>query len=285
MALLSKFKTVLPVTYTDEYKELKANGTLIHIPIHRIRANPSQPRRSFDDDSLSELSESIKRYGIIQPITVRQLSPTEYELVAGERRLRACSLAGLLKIPAIVTGISDTDSAVVALIENIQRENLSFMEEAEGYKNLLCSHGFTQEDLAKKIGKTQSFIANKVRLLKLSRLVRDIIKENSLTERHARALLRFDDEEMQIKALSKITADNLNVAQTDELVEQMLSENKEESEKSPFENCTIRFKDVRVFANTVRHAVDIMRKNGIDANAQENEFDAYYEYIIHIPKS
>ena len=283
MALLSKLKNTQKMK-NDDYKEYKQAGTLCHIPIHRIRTNPSQPRRHFDEESITELSESIKKYGVIQPVTVREIFPGEFELVAGERRLRASLQAGLLKIPAIVTGISDTDSAVVALIENIQRENLSFMEEAEGYKNLLCAHGFTQDDLAKRIGKTQSFIANKVRLLKLSKVVREIIKDNSLSERHARALLRLENEEEQIRALNKISEEKLNVAQTDELIEEMVNEIKGKKEEF-VPDLTNKIKDVRIFVNTVRHAVDVMRKNGIEANAEENEFDSYFEYIIHIPKA
>jgi len=193
-------------------------------------------------------------------------------------------MAGLLKIPSIIVPLSDNDSAVVALIENIQRENLSFMEEAEGYRNLLCTFGFTQAELAKRLGKTQSSVANKVRLLKLSCAVRENIKESSLTERHARALLRLENEERQLIAIEKITEKNLNVAQTEELIEKMLTEKvKRKADIKSFSQ-KMPFKDVRIFANTVRHAIDVMRKNGIEAESIDNECDEYYEYIIHIPK-
>ena len=196
--------------FFDEIKETEeikrdVPKTVCQIPIHAIMPNPYQPRRSFDSESLEGLTESIKKYGVLQPITVRRLFSGEYELVAGERRLRASALAGMLKIPAIIANLNDSDSAVVALVENIQRENLSFMEEAEAYRNLLYQHGLTQEELALSIGKTQSSVANKIRLLKLSKLIREIIKDHRLSERHARALLRLKTEEEQLKALEKIT--------------------------------------------------------------------------------
>ncbi len=284
MDLMAKMKKVLPISYTEEYKAKKEERSLVHIPIHQISANPHQPRLNFDATSVAELAESIKKYGVIQPITVRRLASEQYELIAGERRLRASVMAGLLKIPAIIVSLSDNDSAIVALVENIQRENLSFMEEAEAYRNLLCTYGFTQEELAKRLGKTQSSVANKVRLLRLSNVVREIIKESGLTERHARALLRLENEDRQVLALEKITEKNLNVAQTEELVEEMLTEKikKKSDIKSFVEKSCI--KDVRIFANTVRHAIDVMRKNGIEAESIDNECDEYYEYIIHIPK-
>ena len=222
---------------------------------------------------------------MIQPITVRRLSSGSYELVTGERRLRASIMAGLLKIPSIVVSLGDRDSAVVALIENIQRENLTFLEEAEAYRNLLCTHGFTQEELAKRLGKTQSSVANKVRLLKLSNVVRGIITENNLTERHARALLKLENEHRQIIALEKISEKNLNVAQTEELIEEMLTEKiKKKTDIKSFVP-SLQVKDVRIFANTVKHAIDVMRKNGIEAESIDTEYEEYYEYIIHIPKT
>jgi len=284
MELVRALKRAWPISYTEEYKAKKEENKLVEIPIHQISANPHQPRLNFDAVSMGELSESIKKYGVIQPITVRKLGECRYELIAGERRLRASIMAGLLKIPSIIVPLSDNDSAVVALIENIQRENLSFMEEAEGYRNLLCTFGFTQAELAKRLGKTQSSVANKVRLLKLSCAVRENIKESSLTERHARALLRLENEERQLIAIEKITEKNLNVAQTEELIEKMLTEKvKRKADIKSFSQ-KMPFKDVRIFANTVRHAIDVMRKNGIEAESIDNECDEYYEYIIHIPK-
>lgn len=287
MDILSKIKSALPITYTEEYKMKDGEKAVIQIPIHFIRQSPYQPRRTFDPEAIEELSESIKKYGVIQPITVRRISADSYELIAGERRLRASSMAGLLRVPAIVSDLSDNDCAVVALIENIQRENLNFMEEAEAYRNLLYRHGFTQEELAKRIGKSQSAVANKVRLLKLPSVVREIITESGLTERHARAILRLETEEKQLKALLKITDENLNVAQTDEMIEKMLTpepQQKKESEKPNPENKSCIFKDVRIFVNTIRHAVDVMKQNGIEAKTVERDFEDYTEYIVQIPK-
>ena len=175
-----------------------------YVDIEKIRPNPYQPRKKFNKISLEELCESIKQYGVIQPINVRKISVNMYELVAGERRLRAATMAGLVKVPCIVINIDDNDSAVLALIENLQREDLSYMEEAEGYNNLLNEHGFTQEELAKKVGKSQSTIANKIRLLKLPPLVKKILADNNLTERHARSLLKLHDEQLQLKVLKKV---------------------------------------------------------------------------------
>ncbi len=287
MQLLAKIKSALPITYTEEYKSKEGEKAVIQIPIHFIKQSPYQPRRTFDAESIEELSESIKKYGVIQPITVRRISADSYELIAGERRLRASTMAGLLRVPAIVSDLSDNDCAVVALIENIQRENLTFLEEAEAYRNLLYRHGFTQEELAKRIGKSQSAVANKVRLLKLPLVVREIITDSHLTERHARAILRLETEEKQLKALLKITDEGLNVAQTDELVEKMLTPDPapiKETEKTITENKSCVFKDVRIFLNTIRHAVDVMKQNGIEATSEERESDGFYEYLIQIPK-
>ena len=270
-----------------ETEEIKRDipKTVCQIPIHAIMPNPYQPRRAFDSESLEGLTESIKKYGVLQPITVRRLFSGEYELVAGERRLRASALAGMLKIPAIIVNLNDSDSAVVALVENIQRENLSFMEEAEAYRNLLYQHGLTQEELALSIGKTQSSVANKVRLLKLSKLIREIIKDHRLSERHARALLRLKTEEEQLKALEKITSKNLNVQQTDELIDSMLEpeETALQSIKRPILKTT-SLKDMRLFTNTMRHAVELMRRHGIEAKSIETEYDEYIEYVITVPK-
>ncbi len=271
--------------------------TISEIPVHTISPSPYQPRKFFDSDSIEELSSSIKKYGVLQPITVRKLSEENYELIAGERRLRACSACGMLKIPAIVIDLSDNDSAVVALVENIQRENLNFIEEAEAYRNLLYHHGFTQEELAAKLGKTQSSVANKIRLLKLSAVVREIICDNFLTERHARTLLRLKSQEEQLAALEKITSQGMNVQQSEALIEEMLSEaaapKKEETEEPEPEPARQgiklihkkSLKDVRIFLNTVRRAISVMQENGIGAESTETEHDTYYEYTIRIPKN
>lgn len=286
MQLIKKHKIASWLFDEVDISQSNVLSEIRHLPIHTITPNPYQPRRHFDEDALSELAESIRKYGVLQPVTVRKLLNGTYELIAGERRLRACSLAGIRKIPAIVVELNDNDSAVVALVENIQRENLSFMEEAEAYRNLLYHHGLTQEELAASLGKTQSSVANKIRLLKLSRVIREIIKENNLTERHARALLRLDDEKLQIKALEKITDKGLNVRQTDELIEEMLAQNSPAPVPViiPSSSAHVGTKDMRLFTNTLRHAIDLIRRQGIEATSTETEYDDYIEYTITVPK-
>lgn len=257
-------------------------NTVVQLPLHIIRPNPNQPRHFFDHDSLKELSESIRQYGVIQPITVRKMRDGTYELVAGERRLKACGLAGMLKIPALIIEMEDEDSAIVALAENIQRQNLSFMEEATAYCELIRKSGITQEELAKKLGKTQSAIANKIRLLKLPSVVRELIADNKLTERHARALLRLDTEDKQLYVLKRAIDYSFNVKQTEALVDKVLRFGipTEKEEKKPLNP----MKDIRVFFKTVSRAVSMMNENGIDATAVKDETDLYYEYVIRIPK-
>ena len=253
-----------------------------NIPIKSIKPNPNQPRQEMDPQALKELTLSIMEYGLMQPITVRQVRPFEYELIAGHRRLEACKSLGLAYIPAIVMCASETDSAVLSLVENIQRENLNYMEEAEAFAALVNEHGLTQEELADKLGKNQSTIANKIRILKLSPEVREILTENNLTERHARALLKLPDEHMRLKAVKTIVDRGLNVAKSEELIEAMLTEKPKEE---PPANKNIRIlKDVRVFTNTIKQAVDMMRRSGIEAQANKKESDTFIEYTIIIPK-
>jgi len=259
-------------------------GTVIlHIPIDSIRMNPYQPRQSVDKEALEELCESIRQYGLLQPIVVRQINGRDFELVAGERRLRACRMAKMETVPAVVVRAGGTDSAVMALIENIQRENLNYIEEAEAYNSLLSDHGMTQEELALRLGKSQSTIANKVRILKLSPMIRQILKENNLTERHARAILRIPDEKNRLRVLDRIVKKGLNVSAAEELVEEFLSTG-EPTENVPAKNFRA-IKDVRIFSNTIRRAVDIMKKSGIDAETYKNESEDFIEYTIKIPKS
>lgn len=254
--------------------------SIAQISVDKILPNPFQPRKKFDGEALDEMSRSILHYGVIQPITVRKISPTLYELIAGERRLRASKHAGLSKIPAIVVEMSDCDSAAAALVENLQRQDLSFMEEAEAYSALMAIHGFTQEQIAIRLGKSQSNVANKLRLLRLPESVKRIIAENGLTERHARALLRLADEDKQLEALKKICQNSYNVNETDALVDKLLETKKEE--RAPRRMTML--KDVRIFMNTINRAVSVMIESGIQAESTHTEFDGYYEYIIKIPK-
>lgn len=280
MEIINVFKSQL--LNGSNTQNQKTGAGIVQLPLHVVRPNPDQPRRYFDHDSLKQLSESIKEYGVIQPITVRKMRDGTYELVAGERRLKACGLAGLLKIPAIIADLEDEDSAIVALAENIQRQNLSFMEEANAYNEILRKTDITQEELAKKLGKTQSAIANKVRLLRLSGVVRELVADNGLSERHARALLRLPNEETQLYVLKRAIDYSFNVKQTENLVDKVLKCGipKEESKQK-----LNPIKDVRVFFKTVARAVSLMNDSGIEATATKDETDLYYEYTIRIPKS
>lgn len=254
---------------------------ILQISVDKILPNPFQPRKHFDNTGLEEMSRSIRHYGVLQPITVRKVSPTLYELIAGERRLRACKHAGMPKIPAIVVEMDDSESAAVALVENLQRQDLSFMEEAEAYSALIAIHGFTQDAIAAKLGKNQSTIANKLRLLRLPESVKMSIVENNLTERHARALLRIGDEEKQIEALRKICERGYNVIEAEKYIDKLL---KEKSQVPEISKRTNVMKDVRIFMNTINRAVSVMVESGIKAESSKQEFDDYYEYIIKIPK-
>ena len=258
----------------------KPKSKLTEIPIDQIVANPHQPRKVFSSDSLAELCDSIKQYGLIQPITVRKGTYSKYELIAGERRLRACTMAEMKTIPAIIIDVGNYESASIAMIENLQRENLNFFDEAEGYSNLISDFNITQEELAQKIGKTQATIANKIRILKLSPMVKKIIKNNNLTERHARALLKLPNEDMQTRALKKIIENNLNVTQTDEYIDFLLT-----PKRQPNNQKSMRiFKDIRIFSNTIKQAIDMMNKSGVKAYSEKTENDEYIEYIVKIPK-
>jgi ParB family chromosome partitioning protein len=245
-----------------------------------IKPNPYQPRRFFDMASLEELARSIREYGVLQPISVR-IADGAYELVAGERRLRASRIAGLTSIPALVVNISETDSAILAIIENLQRQDLNFLEEAEGFQNLMRDYGFTQEELAAKISKSQSSIANKIRLLKLGDAVKKILLENNLTERHARALLKLEDEADQVMVLRKVTALGLTVKKTEELVDSVL-EKKRYPQKGPAAPLRLKrcVRDIKIFTNTIKNAVDIMNDSGVAAEYVTEENDSGMEIMI-----
>lgn len=257
-------------------------GEVRTIPIKNIMPNPNQPRREFDKAALQDLAISIMEYGLMQPITVRQTGAFDYELIAGERRLTACRNLGMAYIPAIVMKVDDTDSAILALVENIQRENLNYIEEAEAFCTLINDHGLTQEELADKLGKGQSTIANKIRILKLSPEIRKILTDNGLTERHARALLRLPEERQRLRVAKLIAERGLNVAKTEELVDKLL----QGPDRPHAEPRNMRlFKDLRIFTNTIKQAVDMMNRSGIAATAKKRESRDRIEYTIVIPKS
>lgn len=251
-----------------------------YICVDSILPNLYQPRKYFDEESLEELAQSINAYGIIQPLSVRRLPDDKYELVAGERRLRAAKKAGLTEVPVIIVDISDRESAAIALLENLQRENLNFLEEAEAYYNLIKDHSYTQEKLAEAIGKKQSTIANKIRLLRLEPEVRNILLENNLTERHARALLKLPEVQLQKKVLKIVVKKVLNVKKTEELIEKELS--KIENGKAASVKKKIKgIFSSKVYINTVRQVFD---KFGLNAQYASKDLDDKIEITITIPK-
>lgn len=254
---------------------------IFFIAPENILPNIYQPRKHFDDDAIDELAQSIKAYGIIQPLSVRKMGENSYELVAGERRLRAARKIGMEVVPAIVVDITDKESAAIALLENLQREDLNYIEEAEAYYNLIKEHSYTQEQLAETIGKKQSTIANKLRLLKLTEEVRKTLLENKLTERHARALLKIADEDKQVKILKIIIDKKLNVKDTERLIEKEV--NKEQLAEIALDGKK-RIKGIfasKVYINTIKQVFD---KYGINAIYKSKELEDCIEVTIKIPK-
>ena len=246
-----------------------------------------QPRKRFDDESLEELSGSIKSYGILNPLTVR-LRCGKYELVAGERRLRAAKLAGLEEVPCILIDVNMEDASLIALVENLQRRDLDFIEEALGISQLIRMFGMSQEEAARRIGKSQSAVANKLRLLKLPSDVLESLRQNGLTERHGRALLRLPNPVAQRAALEYIVDNGLTVAATDAYIDALLSapeEVEQKDEEKPEKRRTFVLKDVRVFLNTLSRSIDLMKQGGIDAGIQREETDDSLILTISIPKA
>lgn len=256
------------------------------IPIDSIRPNPYQPRRVFSQEALEELCQSIRQYGLLQPISVRKAGNDVYELIAGERRLRACRMAGMTTIDALVFSAYEQDSAVIAMMENLQRENLHYMEEAEGYQNLIRDHGLSQEELARRLGKNQSTIANKMRILKLPASVKALLLEHNLTERHARSLLRLHDEEMQVKIARVIVEQSLNVKATEELVERTISRIYGiEKEERPAANKVSAFvRDTRLYVNSIKTIVQQMQSAGLQPAYDAQETEKGLEIRLTIPK-
>jgi len=262
---------------------LDTSKEIIYLPVDRVTPNPYQPRKFFNKDNIEELARSIKEYGVMQPISVRLINGVSYELVAGERRLRATRLAGISTIPAIVVNIKDQDSAMIAMIENIQRENLNYIEEAEGFQNLIEDYSFTQEELAKRMGKSQSTIANKIRILKLSKRIQKFLIENDLSERHARALLKISDEDKIMEILSKVVEQGLTVKKTEELVEKMLYQDSDQNEQKEEGKKIKRYiRDIRLFSNSIKQSIDIMKDSGFEADYIMDEVEGGYEVLIKL---
>ena len=260
-------------------------GGIVYLSTEDIVPNPVQPRKLFDDEGLEELSRSIKDYGILNPLSVR-LRGSRYELVAGERRLRAARLAGLKEVPCILLDVNMEDASLIALVENLQRRDLDFIEEANGINQLIRMFGMSQEEAARRIGKSQSAVANKLRLLRLPPDVLEALRQNGLTERHGRALLRLPDGERQRAALLYIIDNGLTVAATDAYIDALLQEPEPEPEPPrPGSRRTFVLKDVRVFLNSLSRSIDLMKQGGIDAGVQREETEDRLILTISIPKN
>lgn len=263
---------------------MSLNHEIKYIPINSIRPNPYQPRKNFNRKALDELSQSIKSFGIIQPISVRRLTDKSYELIAGERRLRATEIAEIAEIPAIIVNYRDSESAMIALVENLQREDLNFLEEAEGFNSLIYDHGLTQQELAAKLGKSQSTIANKLRLLKLPSDIKQTLIDFNLSERHGRVLLKLPDDNLKRQVLDKVMSKGLNVSKTEELVEEILNDLRNNEEIEYKQNIKSLI-NIRIYVNTLRKAVKAIREYGIAADYKEIEKEDHLLVTIKIPKA
>jgi ParB family chromosome partitioning protein len=257
-------------------------SSIVDLDINKIIPNKNQPRRNFDDKALEELSISIKSYGIIQPITVRKIYDDIYEIIAGERRFRAAKLINMDTIPSVIIETGEEESAAMALIENLQREDLDFIEEAMAYERLLEDFNLNQTQLAEKVGKSQSTIANKMRILKLPESVKLKIKEGGLSERHARALLKIDDEEILLDLVEKIVKKELNVSATEKLVKSISED--VNSSKLKDKRYVRNFINYKIYINTIKNAYNEIVKTGIKAKFEQDESDEFIEIKVKIPK-
>ena len=261
----------------------KEDRTLRRVRVSDIVRNPNQPRKYFDPEAIAQLAESIRQYGVLNPLTVRRAPGGGYELVAGERRLRAARVAGLNDVPCLVIAADNEDSSAIALVENLQRRDLDFFEEAEGFKRLIDQYGLTQEEAARKVGKTQSAVANKLRLLRLSEQNMELIRSAGLTERHARCLLRLDDETDRINATNYIIERDLNVSRAEQYVDALLLEKQSPPVPGGERKVVRLIKDVRFFLNTLNRAVGVMVDAGIGATVDQTEEDDCLTLTIQIP--
>lgn len=264
--------------FADKSAGSASENEIRQLPVQDIVPSPYQPRTVFDEERIDELCQTIKTHGVIQPIVVR-FRNGKYEIIAGERRYRAVRKLGMETIPAIVREINDSQAASIALIENLQREGLTAIEEAMAYQQLIELHNLTQESLAQRLGKSQSTIANKLRLLHLSEPVKQALLERKITERHARALLSLDSEELQVKVLNDIISKELNVKQTEARVAFYKQSTPAKKSKRIFFS-----KNVRLALNTIRQSVNMVADTGLKIKTDEKDFEDHYEIIIRIPK-
>ncbi|KAA6447181.1 nucleoid occlusion protein [Bacillus swezeyi] len=279
------FSRLFGIGEKEEEAEIAEHDTnkeeIQDIPVGDIIPNRFQPRTIFSEEKIQELAATIHTHGIIQPIVVRKTDREgQYELIAGERRWRAVQTLNWEKVPAIIKDFSDTETASVALIENLQREELSSIEEAHAYARLLELHDLTQEALAQRLGKGQSTIANKLRLLKLPEEVQEAILKKEISERHARALIPLKQPELQIKLLNEVIEKNLNVKQTEDRVVKMLEQDK----RKPKPKRKAFSRDARIAMNTIRQSLSMVEDSGVKLNTEEEEFEEYIQFTIRIPK-
>lgn len=253
----------------------------IEISIDLVCANPEQPRKFFSEEELVDLRDSITEYGVLQPIIVKRNKDGTYFLIAGERRLRAAKLAGLTKIPAMIKDFDEKDSALIAVVENVQREDLSFIEEAYAYKKLIEDYGLTQGELALKIGKRQSTISNKLRILSLPKDIQEKLIEAKLTERHARALLKVEDEKLRTKILNRVVDNQLNVKQTEKLIDDLLAKELMEKKRKN----KINYISYKIYRNTIHKAFSQIHEMESGAKFYEDDKGEYVELKIVIPKN
>lgn len=262
-------------------------GSIVYLAVDAIAPSAVQPRQNFSPAQLEELSRSIAEYGVLSPLTVRPRQGG-YELVAGERRLRAARMAGLHEVPCIIMELDLEEASFIALVENLQRNDLDFLEEARGIAQLIRLFGLSQEECARRLGKSQSAVANKLRLLRLPEDVLNAMRNAGLTERHGRALLRLPNPVAQRAALEYIVDNGLTVAATDAYIDALLSapeEAEQKDEEKPEKRRTFVLKDVRVFLNTLSRSIDLMKQGGIDAGIQREETDDSLILTISIPKA
>ncbi|MCM3762794.1 nucleoid occlusion protein [Alkalihalobacillus oceani] len=268
--------------FSDKQEEVEVSGNeeVKQLKITEIVPNRFQPRTVFDQERIDELAQTIRTHGVIQPIVVRERDG-KYEIIAGERRWRAVTSLGWETIPAIIKEFNDSQTASIALIENLQREGLTAIEEAVAYAKLIEIHGLTQESLAQRLGKGQSTVANKLRLLHLPEIVQTAIMNRDISERHARALLALKDQQLQTKLLDEIKEKQLNVKQTEERVK-LLLEGEPVPKKKPKRKSYS--KDMRIAMNTIRQSVDMVMKSGLHVDTDEEEHEEFYQFTIRIPK-
>ncbi len=268
MVIDDEFAYLDAANLLGEDVQTSAEVSVVQVPVQNIEANPYQPRKHFEPEALAELAHSISQYGVLQPLLVAPMGDGRYMLIAGERRLRASKLANLSMVPVIISDYTSQQIAEIALIENLQREDLHYLEEADGYEKLMDQFHLTQESMASRVGKKQSTIANKLRLLRLTETVRKLLKEHSLTERHARALLRLTAEEDQISVINEITKNGYNVRQTEKYIENYIEEHQDSAKLKKTKRLMI-IQDVRIYLNSIKQITKNMEVSGIPVKVEQ----------------